>query len=213
MNYRKGGTSMKLKSLLAASALASASMLAAPAPASAQSDPLLGQLMLFGGNFCPRGWSGAEGQLLAISSNSALFSLFGTMYGGDGRTTFGLPDLRGRAPISTGQGPGLPNYVQGSRGGSTQFTLTVNQMPSHTHTGTLAASSADGNSNSPVRNSFAKTTNGTNGYITGNPAINNMHPDVLRINNTGGGQSVNKVSPYLTMRWCVALVGVFPSRN
>lgn len=204
---------MKLKALLAAGTIVAGSMAMTPAPAQAQSDPLLGQLMAFGGNFCPRGWAEASGSLLAINSNQALFSLLGTMYGGDGRTTFALPDLRGRAPVSQGQGPGLPNYRQGSKGGSTSFTLTVNQMPSHSHTGTVAASPSDGNTATPVRNSFAKVTGGANGYITGDPAVNNMHPNVLRLNNTGGSQPVNHVSPYQTLRWCIATQGVFPSRN
>nr|WP_298929407.1 tail fiber protein [uncultured Erythrobacter sp.] len=204
---------MKLKATLAASAMIAAGMMTAPAPAKAQADPLLGQMMLFGGNFCPRGWAATDGTLLAINSNSALFSLLGTMYGGDGRTTFGLPDLRGRAPISVGQGAGLPSYSQGSKGGSTNFTLAVANMPSHTHTGTIAASPNPGDTNQPVRNSFARSNNGANVYLDGNPAINNMHPNVLRVNPTGGGVAVNKVSPYLTMQWCIATQGVFPSRN
>lgn len=204
---------MKLKSLFAATALASASMVAAPAPAAAQADPLLGQLMAFGGNFCPRGWADTSGQLLAISSNSALFSLLGTQFGGDGRTTFGLPDLRGRAPISDGQGPGLANYSIGQKGGAENFTLTVAQMPSHNHTGTVGASPGLGDTSQPVRNSFARSPTGQPVYLDGNPAINNMHPDTLRINNTGGNQAVSKVSPYQTIRWCIATQGTFPSRN
>lgn len=204
---------MKIKATLAAAAMIAGGMMTAPAPAKAQSDPLLGQMMLFGGNFCPRGWTAADGKLLAISQYQAVFSIMGTTYGGDGRTTFGMPDLRGRAPISVGSGPGLPNYAQGSKGGSTEFSVRVANMPSHTHTGTIAASPEDGNTNAPVRNSFAKSTNGANSYITGDPAVNNMHPNVLRINPTGGSLPVNKVSPYLTLQWCVALQGVFPSRN
>lgn len=184
------------------------------APANAQAGTqFIGQVSAFGANFCPRDWADASGQLLPISSYTALFSLYGTIYGGDGRTTFALPDLRGRRPINQGNAPGLGSYTQGSRSGTTQFTLTQVNMPSHNHTGTLAASPTTANSPSPVRNSFAATTNGTNDYITGNPAINNMHPGILRLNNAGNGQSVSKVSPYQAVRWCVALNGIYPSRN
>ncbi|QFT78500.1 phage tail protein [Erythrobacter sp. THAF29] len=203
---------MKKLSLLTAAAVALASFSAVPQPAKAQSDPLLGQLMLFGGNFCPRGWSRTDGQLLAINSNQALFSLLGTMYGGDGRTTFGLPDLRGRAPISTGQGPGLPNYLMGQKGGTEAFTLTVSQMPSHTHTGTMRASTQIGNSANPNNKVLAVDPAGDKMYHVAG-ATNNMAADSLVISNTGGNQAVNKLSPFTTMQWCIALVGTFPSRN
>jgi microcystin-dependent protein len=94
-------------------------------------DQYIGQLMLFAGNFAPRGWAFCHGQLLSIAQNSALFSLLGTTYGGDGQTTFGVPDLRGRAPIGMGQGPGLPNITQGQQGGAAAVTLTTAQMPAH----------------------------------------------------------------------------------
>ena len=204
---------MKSLKILAASGLAMAGFATISTPAQAQSEPLLGQLMFFGGNFCPRGWGGAEGQLLAINTNQALFSLFGTMYGGDGRTTFGLPDLRGRAPVSQGNGPGIGNYTQGQKGGATAFTLSTLTMPAHNHSGTVAASPTAGDTNQPVRNSFALAPTGVKVYLDGNPAINNMHAGTLRINNSGGNQAVNKLSPFLVARWCVALVGVFPSRN
>ena len=203
---------MKKLGLLAASAVAVASVFTMPQPAKAQSDPFLGQMMLFGGNFCPRGWAKTDGQLLAISSNQALFSLLGTMYGGDGRTTFGLPDLRGRAPISVGQGPGLPSYAQGSKGGSTTFTLTVNQMPSHNHTGTMRASTSTGNSANPNNNVLAVNPGGDRMYHV-DGSTNNMAADSLVINNTGGNQAVNKLSPFTTLQWCIALQGVYPSRN
>ena len=204
---------MKAMKLLAAAGAAALSMSTFASPAQAQAEPLLGQMMFFGGNFCPRGWAQANGGLIAINSNSALFSLLGTMYGGDGRTTFGLPDLRGRAPISLGDGPGLPRYVQGQKGGSTSFNIALSQMPSHTHTGTIAASPTAGDTNQPVRNSFAAAPAGSNIYLDGDPAVNNMHPNILRINATGNGQPVNKVSPFLVAQWCIATVGVFPSRS
>ena len=101
-------------------------------------DPFLGQVILFAGNYPPRGWAFCHGQLLPISDNNALFSLLGTIYGGDGRTDFALPDLRGRAPIGVGQGPGLRRFVEGSKGGAEQVTLTTNNLPSHTHTATAS---------------------------------------------------------------------------
>ncbi|CAO1654774.1 phage tail protein [Parasphingorhabdus sp. NYA22] len=203
---------MKRLKLLAASAVAIASTYTVSAPAHAQADPLLGQMMLFGGNFCPRGWGDASGTLLSISQYSALFSLLGTMYGGDGRTTFALPDLRGRAPISMGAGPGLPSYpTQGAKGGSTSFTLTSATMPSHTHVGTMRASNLPGDTANPNDNSLA-TTAGENIYHTGAPAVN-MDIGTVILGNTGGNIPVNKLSPYLVMRWCVAMQGVFPSRN
>ena len=203
---------MKRFKLLAASAVAVAATFAASAPAHAQAEPLLGQMMLFGGNFCPRGWANASGSLIAINSNQALFSLLGTMYGGDGRTTFALPDLRGRAPISLGQGPGLPAYPsQGQKGGTAEFTLTINTMPSHNHIGTMRAAQALGNSANPNDNSLASAA-GTPIYHTGAPNVD-MDIGTVVVANSGGSFPVNKVSPYLVMRWCVAMQGVFPSRN
>ena len=118
----------------------------APTTASAQ-DPYLGQLMIVGFNFCPRGWANADGQLLAINSNSALFSLFGTMYGGDGRTSFGLPDLRGRVPMHAGSGPGLTLRREGQKFGQERVTLTIPEMPSHNHQ--IAVNNAIGDSGRP----------------------------------------------------------------
>lgn len=191
--------------------IAGATMMGASQPANAQL-AILGEVMPMASNFCPRGYADASGQLLAISTNQALFSLYGTIYGGDGRTTFALPDLRGRTPIGQGNAPGLGTFTQGSKGGSTSFTLTVNNLPSHSHTGTIGANPTAADTNQPVRNTFAQST-GTNAYLDGDPALNNMHPDTVRINPTGGGQSVAKVSPYQTIRWCVALQGIYPSRN
>ena len=184
---------------------------AATVPVQAQ-DPMLGQVTAFGFNFCPRGWASADGQFLPISQNQALYALYGTTYGGNGTTTFAIPDLRGRRSIGDGNSPTAGNYVLGQKAGSTSFTLSVPQLPAHTHTGTIGASTTAADSNIPVRNSFAAST-GTNAYLDGNPAANNMHPDLVRMDNTGGSASVNKVSPYVAINWCVALQGVFPSRS
>ena len=146
-------------------AAAAATLVAASAitmsvkPAHAQSDPLIGQLMLVGFNFCPRGWADANGQLLAISSNTALFSLLGTTYGGDGRTTFALPDLRGRSAVHVGNGPGLPSVSQGQRGGSTSFSIATNNMPSHSHAATATAHGVEAaaNQTDPAGHALAET--------------------------------------------------------
>jgi len=182
--------------------------LMAPNPAVAGNDPLLGELMLVGFTFCPRGWTEANGQLLPIAQNTALFSLYGTTYGGDGRTTFALPDLRGRAPIHYGQGPGLQNYAQGQRGGAEDLTVGINNMPSHNHEVQATNSFAD--KPGPGDKLLAADDNGINKYYEGPP---NRTMSTNMITNTGGGQPIAKRSPYLAMRWCVALVGVYPSRN
>lgn len=183
-----------------------------PRPAMAQSEPLLGQLMLVGFNFCPRGWARAEGQLLAISNWSALFSLFGTTYGGDGRTTFGVPDLRGRAPIHEGQGPGLNDYRRGEKGGTESFTLTENQMPLHNHevnaTNLFADKPGPGGKLLAADNvAYVEPESG--GIPVGNQRV--MDPSMISYE--GSSQSVAKRSPYLAMTWCVALTGVYPSRS
>jgi microcystin-dependent protein len=173
-------------------------------------EPILGQVMLFGGNFCPRGWANADGQLLQISQNSALFSIFGTMYGGDGRTTFGLPELRGRSPIHVGRGPGLPvTDRQGEKGGSASFTLTTAQLPSHNHSYSVTIAKGRATTNQATGNYLAEaaifrpgTSQGT--AITANAGATNY---------AGGGQTINKRSPYQVLRYCVALVGTYPSRN
>ena len=198
-------------------AAASLSVLAASAPpVLAQADPLMGQMMLFGGNFCPRGWADANGQTITIASNSALFSLLGTTYGGNGTSTFALPDLRGRTAINLGQGPGLPRYAQGEVGGSAATTLTVQNLPVHTHgvTATLNASGQDGTSATPTGNSLAASTGGTSIYRTrGAPDQALAAASVtVSVANAGGNQSFDTRSPYLTMRWCIATDGIFPPR-
>jgi len=188
-----------------------------PNSASAASDPLLGEVMLVGYNFCPRGWAEAAGQLLSISQNTALFSLYGTIYGGDGRTTFALPDLRGRAPIGVGRGPGLVDYRQGSRGGAESFILSVLNMPAHKHS--IMATSAQVTHGGPAGKLLA-ADNATNKYVyysdtivDGEIATPLSAMDSRMVTNTGGSQAVSKRSPYLAMKWCVATQGVYPSRS
>lgn len=182
-------------------------------------DPFIGQIQTFGFNFAPRAWAMCDGQLLPISSNSALFSLIGTIYGGDGRTTFALPDLRGRAALHQGNGPGLSDRRIGSRGGSERNTLNITQLPSHNHSaaGTIQAHfqppTGGGSTNNPNGANFAGMGGVdiyTNQGVNVNMAANNVS---VTVGNTGGNQSFNNMQPYLTITWCIALQGIFPSRS
>lgn len=179
-------------------------------------DPYLADVTIFAGNFAPRGWAFCDGQLLPISQYTALFSLLGTMYGGDGRTTFGLPDLRGRVPMGHGNGPGLTSRPTfGAKGGRETETLNLTNMPSHSHSATLHAESAPGTSNNPTGGLLAVVNTGaTNIYAPPVPATNvAMAPDAIVVNNAGGGQSFPIEQPYIVMAYIIALQGVFPSRS
>jgi microcystin-dependent protein len=169
------------------------------------SEPFLGEIRNFGFNFAPQGWAQCQGQLLSISANSALFSLLGTMYGGDGRTNFGLPDLRGRTAISVGQGPGLTNRTQGEISGVEQVTLTAQQVAPHTH-GVTASSQAS--SKSPA-NAVPAFTADTSTY--GGGADLTMNPSMIKPN--AGGQPHDNMSPYLVTNLCIATEGIYPSRQ
>jgi len=164
--------------------------------------PFLGQIQAFGFNFAPRGWAKCEGQLLSIAQYNALFSLLGTMYGGDGRTTFGLPDLRGRSIVGTGNGPGLSTITQGEKGGAENHTLTVGQMPSHTHN--VGVNTAAGEEANPNGKHIAGITDGFAENANGNLAAPASQ---------GGNQSFGIRSPFLGIEVCIALEGVYPSRN
>lgn len=194
------------RAALAAMCLGSA--LASAPQAHAGVDPFIGELMLMGNNFCPRGYASASGQLLAISQNTALFSLLGTNYGGNGTTTFALPNLNGRAPIGVGQGPGLSNYVLGEVGGQESFTLLVTQMPTHTHLVQATNSFAD--KPGPGDKFLAADNNGVNKYHDG-PANKTMNAGM--ISQAGGNQPVSHRGPFLAMTWCIALQGIFPPRD
>jgi|TARA_Y100000815_G_scaffold222823_1_gene209563 microcystin-dependent protein len=198
----------KFATLSAAVALATAMP---TAPVSAQSEPLIGQLTLFGYDWCPRNWARADGQLLAISQNTALFSLYGTTYGGDGRTTFALPDLRGRVPIHDGRGPGLTNYNLGQVGGVETVTLVTPQIPAHSHSGHIVGSNVTADKSSTNGTVLARTlTSPTYAVTTPDTAMAN---GTVQTDSTGGSQPHENRMPYLAMNWCVALYGVFPSRN
>lgn len=166
-------------------------------------EPFLGQIQIFGFGFAPRGWAFCDGQLLPISSNTALFSLLGTTFGGDGRTTFALPDLRSRVPVHVGQGPGLTRYVWGQKGGVETVTLTVQQMPSHNHQ--PVCSSDDASAGSPEGNLPAAV--GTPIYSTAGSA------SMVATQNTGGNQQHTNIQPFLSVYYCIALQGLYPSRS
>jgi microcystin-dependent protein len=174
-------------------------------------EPFIGQVCMFGFSFPPRGWATCDGQLLPIAQNTALFSLLGITYGGDGKTTFGLPDLRGRAAVGDGNGPGLNPIANGQRGGHQITTLTANNLPSHTHSATLHAESALGNSANPNGKMLAGVQNM---YAAPDPADNKtLASDSIVVNSTGGSTPFDNLDPYLGMNYCIALVGIFPSRS
>jgi microcystin-dependent protein len=166
--------------------------------------PFIGQISIFCGNFPPKGWATCDGQLLAIQTNTALFSLIGTYYGGDGRVTFGLPDLRGRAAMLFGQGPGLTPRVIGELSGNETVTLLSTQFPPHTHS--LPSSSEIGEATSPAGNTFAR--NNIKPYIN-SPANATVS---IATNLQGGNLPHNNMQPYLTLTFIIALQGIFPPR-
>jgi microcystin-dependent protein len=173
------------------------------------SDPFIAEIRMFGGNFAPSGWAFCEGQLLLINSNTALFALVGTAYGGDGQTTLGLPDLRGRVPIHSGggsAGAGLPPYGLGQKGGTETNTIEVNQMPAHTHSINITSAGAD--ETNPIGNLLATTDEDVYGE-TPNPG--SFYGEGTR--NSGSNQTVPNMMPSAVVSYIIALVGTFPSRN
>lgn len=195
------------KTTLAAAVLAIATTLSfAPRNAQAQ-EAFIGEIRFFGGNFAPRGWAFCNGQMLAINQYQALFSLLGTTYGGDGRTTFALPDARGRAMIHAGQGPGLSPRRLGENAGTETNTLTANQMPAHSHA--QRATTADADATSPQGTLMGGT--GRDRIYSGGRADTTMSGDA--IGSSGGGQAVNNMPPYVTTNCIIALEGYYPSRS
>lgn len=167
-------------------------------------DPFVAEIRIFPFNFAPRGWSWCDGQLLPLSQNTALFSLLGTTYGGNGKSNFALPDLQGRAPMHPGQGPGLSLHDLGETGGSETVTLLESEIPSHSHG--IRATDERGDGTSPVGSYLAT---GTNMYLS---ATNTqMAPEALAP--AGGDAPHNNLQPYLTFYFCIALQGVFPPRT
>lgn len=200
-------------------------------------DSLLGQIIMFAGTFAPRDWALCNGQILEISQHTALFSILGDTYGGNGRTTFGLPDLRGRVPMGSGVGIGLSPRVTGQRYGSENVTLSVAQMPAHSHSAEttisgssvaakLNASSAEGTSNVPLNNYLAMPANISRSSVNmyGSSADVEMANDAIEIdvsglsgettvNQTGGNSAHDNIQPSLVMNYIICVNGVYPSRN
>ncbi|RMG86773.1 MAG: phage tail protein [Chloroflexi bacterium] len=172
------------------------------------SEPFIAEIRIFAGNFAPRGWAFCNGQLLPISQNTALFSLVGTTYGGDGRSTLALPDLQGRAPMHPGRGPGLTDRRLGQRSGSETISLTEAQMPNHTHN--LRAYAGRGDTDNPTNAVLAES--GDNVYkAPGGATLVPMEDAALEP--AGGSQPHNNMQPYLTLNFIIALVGLYPSRS
>ena len=174
-------------------------------------DPFVAEIRIFPFNFAPRGWAFCNGQLLPISQNTALFSLLGTNYGGDGRSTFGLPNLQGSAAMHPGQGPGLSLRNLGETGGTDTVTLLLSEMPTHAHA--LVASNEIGEDRKAVGEAVARSTGGS---LYGPVPVNPVNPVALApeaLPPAGGGLPHNNLMPYLTLSFCIALQGVFPPRS
>jgi microcystin-dependent protein len=182
------------------------------------SEPFIGQIILFAGNFAPRGYQLCNGQLLSIAQNTALFSILGTTYGGNGQTTFALPDLRGRAPIHFGQGPGLDNYSLGQSAGQERGTLNSLTLPAHNHvisaTATVNASARGSTDN--VAGAVPATGSG-GAYAAAPDGTTTMNTNMVTVAATagiaGGSQPFEILQPYLVLNYCIATEGIFPSRN
>jgi microcystin-dependent protein len=172
------------------------------------SNPFVAEIRIFPFNFAPRGWAFCNGQLLPISQNTALFSLLGTTYGGNGQSNFALPNLQGSVPMHPGQGPGLSLHDLGEIGGTDFVTLIETEMPSHPHA--FMASNQPGEDPQAVGESFARSL-GANLYQTSNAGIVPMNAGEL--GPTGGNQPHNNLQPYLTLNFCIAMQGVFPPRG
>src|SRR3989454_10113580 len=171
-------------------------------------DPFVAEIRIFPFNFAPKGWAWCDGQLMPLSQNTALFSLLGTTYGGDGKSNFALPDLQGRAPMHPGQGPGLSLHDLGETSGSETVTLLESEIPAHSHN--VMANTAPADNNAPAPNFVLAQSTGTNAYTSLAPnglmSFNSLVP-------AGGGQPHNNMQPYLTLNFCIALQGVFPPRT
>ena len=170
-------------------------------------DPFIGQITMFGGNFAPRGWAFCNGQLLSIASYSALFSILGTTYGGDGRSTFALPDLQGRVAMHPGNGPGLSSRRLGQKGGEEQVSLTPNQIPPHNHN--IHAANVGGDDSDPTT---AKAFASASGDLYSDSAQTGTMNSAI-VTNTGGGQGHDNMQPFQCVNYIICLYGTFPSRN
>jgi microcystin-dependent protein len=170
------------------------------------SDPFVAEIRMFGFNFAPRGWATCDGQILSISQNTALFSLLGTNFGGNGQSTFGLPNLQGRAPLHWGQGPGLSDYIVGETAGASSVTLLTSEMPTHQHA--VQANPRVAESVNPSGQNLARGE--SNAYVNAAP---NTALSPLSTGVAGGGLPHNNMQPYLSVLFCIALTGIFPPRS
>lgn len=171
-------------------------------------EPFIGEIRMVGFSYAPSGWANADGQLIPISQNPTLYALYATTYGGDGHQTFGLPDLRGRVPIHVGRGIGLPEYREGQMGGVPTVALHESQMPAHKHAVNAVGGRGSANSNDPIGHLWAQASAGqiySDAALTGEMNGN-------ATSSAGGTQAHENMAPYLTIRFCVALVGVWPTR-
>ena len=176
-------------------------------------EPFLGEIMMFAGNYAPRGWAFCDGQLMDIAGNQALFALIGTVYGGDGRKTFALPDLRGRAPRHAGAGPGLAPIRLGQRGGANSHTLSVSEMPAHSHKPKLHAETAVADAENPQGRMLALSNIGFPTYTSEIATKDRTLADASITSDTvGGGQPFSIDSPYLAIQYLIAIEGMFPPR-
>lgn len=171
-------------------------------------EPFLGEIVMFGGTFAPRSWANCDGQILPINTNQALFSILGTTYGGDGRTTFGLPDLRGRNPVHAGSGPGLNTVTRGQKFGANSVTLTVANLANHTHTYTPNVNTDPGNNPDPSGGYYANGGAALN-YHSASDA-NMGQSETL---NAGNNVAMSVTQPFIGLRYIIATQGIFPSRS
>ena len=170
-------------------------------------DPFIGQIVLFAGTYAPRGWAFCDGQLLDISQHPELFAIMGTTYGGDGRTSFALPDLRGRVPLHPGIGPGLTERKAGGRGGEEAVALTIDELASHGHE--AVGSDQEGDAPSPAETVWSRSNQGDMQYSFA-PEVT-LHPEAIQP--AGGGQAHDNMPPFLGVHYIIALQGVFPARS
>lgn len=174
-------------------------------------DPFVGEIRAFGFNFAPTGWALCDGQLISISQNTALFSLLGTSYGGDGRSTFALPNLQGSVPLGMGQGSGLSFRGLGETGGEDSLTLLATEMPAHSHGFKAFVGRGATNANDPATGDALTTSADGLAYVAAAPSGAALDPRTLAA--SGGGQPHNNLMPYLTLNFCIALQGVYPPRS
>jgi microcystin-dependent protein len=174
-------------------------------------DPFVAEIRIFPFNFAPKGWAFCDGQILPLSQNTALFSLLGTTYGGDGKSNFALPDMQGNVPMHPGQGPGLSLHDLGETGGSETVTLLESEIPAHSHT--MMSLPAPGNRTAPGGNSMARVSGTIGPYLAASPAPVLVSMSDNAVTPAGGDQPHNNMQPYLTLNFCIALQGVYPPRT